>query len=174
MVEEIIALCVVSITIATVTIVIMWKMTTADRERRQFDLKRENVKVMTPVRLRAYERMAIFVERIAPDSLVMRQRFGEKTTSSQLQRTLLNQIREEWEHNAAQQIYISDETWLQLTNAKESIVELVNSCAMQLNPQTVSVGLANLILNTYNEEKAKKDTPIQMALSALKKDIASF
>jgi len=171
---EIIGVSISSIAIATVTIVIVWRMTKAERERRTFDLKRENVKVMTPVRLRAYERMAIFVERIAPDSLVMRQRFGERTTSSQLQRTLLDQIRQEWEHNAAQQIYISEETWAQLVNAKESIVELVNSCAMQLDPKTVSVGLANLVLNTYNEEKSKQDTPIQMALAAIKKDVSAF
>ncbi|MCR4619876.1 MAG: hypothetical protein K5633_04220 [Paludibacteraceae bacterium] len=171
---EIIGVSITSIAIATVTIVIVWRMTKAERERRTFDLKRENVKVMTPVRLRAYERMAIFVERIAPDSLVMRQRFGERTTSSQLQRTLLDQIRQEWEHNAAQQIYISEETWAQLVNAKESIVELVNSCAMQLDPKTVSVGLANLVLNTYNEEKSKQDTPIQMALAAIKKDVSAF
>lgn len=171
---EIIGVSITSIAISTVTIVIVWRMTKAERERRTFDLKRENVKVMTPVRLRAYERMAIFVERIAPDSLVMRQRFGERTTSSQLQRTLLDQIRQEWEHNAAQQIYISEETWAQLVNAKESIVELVNSCAMQLDPKTVSVGLANLVLNTYNEEKSKQDTPIQMALAAIKKDVSAF
>lgn len=171
---EIIGVSITSIAIATVTIVIVWRMTKAERERCTFDLKRENVKVMTPVRLRAYERMAIFVERIAPDSLVMRQRFGERTTSSQLQRTLLDQIRQEWEHNAAQQIYISEETWAQLVNAKESIVELVNSCAMQLDPKTVSVGLANLVLNTYNEEKSKQDTPIQMALAAIKKDVSAF
>lgn len=171
---EIIGVSITSIAIATVTIVIVWRMTKAERERRTFDLKRENVKVMTPVRLRAYERMAIFVERIAPDSLVMRQRFGERTTSSQLQRTLLDQIRQEWEHNASQQIYISEETWAQLVNAKESIVELVNSCAMQLDPKTVSVGLANLVLNTYNEEKSKQDTPIQMALAAIKKDVSAF
>lgn len=171
---EIIGVSITSIAIATVTIVIVWRMTKAESERRTFDLKRENVKVMTPVRLRAYERMAIFVERIAPDSLVMRQRFGERTTSSQLQRTLLDQIRQEWEHNAAQQIYISEETWAQLVNAKESIVELVNSCAMQLDPKTVSVGLANLVLNTYNEEKSKQDTPIQMALAAIKKDVSAF
>ena len=171
---EIIGVSITSIAIATVTIVIVWRMTKAERERRTFDLKRENVKVMTPVRLRAYERMAIFVERIAPDSLVMRQRFGERTTSSQLQRTLLDQIRQEWEHNASQQIYISEETWAQLVNAKGSIVELVNSCAMQLDPKTVSVGLANLVLNTYNEEKSKQDTPIQMALAAIKKDVSAF
>lgn len=165
---------IVAIVVATVAIVILLRMTKNERMRLEFDLKRENLKVMTPVRLRAYERMAIFIERIAPDSLVMRQPFGNKTTSQQLQRSLLNQIRQEWEHNAAQQIYISDEAWAQLVNAKESIIELINTSAAQIVPNTVSAGLANIVLNTYNEEKAKNDTPIQTALAALKADVAKF
>ncbi len=118
--------------------------------------------------------MALFIERINPNSLLMRQNLADNVPAAALHRELLVQIRQEWEHNAAQQIYISDESWNMVVNAKESIIELINSSAAEIQPNTVAMGLATLILNTYNNTKQKEETMLDKAVASIKKDIAAF
>ena len=73
--------------------------------------------------MRAYERIVLFLERTQPNSILMRQNLT-KMNCLQLQTTLLKQIREEFEHNVAQQLYVSREAWALVCNAKESLVKL--------------------------------------------------
>lgn len=163
-----------SLIIAVTTIVLVWRMLSAHRKDGELRLKEENLKVMTPIRMRAYERMALFIERINPNSLLMRQNLGNNVTALTLQRELLKQIRQEWEHNAAQQIYIETGTWNKVVNAKESIVELVNMSLGEIQNNTVAVGLATMVLEAYNKTEAEEDTALQVALEALRKDVAKY
>ena len=71
---------------------------------------KKNQSVVLPLRLQAYERMALFLERIDPNQLVMRIHTPGLTVSQE-QNLLLTAIRSEFEHNLSQQIYISDPVW---------------------------------------------------------------
>ncbi len=86
------------------------------RERKT-DLVIRNQQTITPLRLQAYERMALFLERITPESLLMRVN-QPGLTSQQLQSQLLTIIRAEFEHNLSQQIYITAQAWEVVKNAK--------------------------------------------------------
>ena len=68
-------------------------------------LIKENSKMLTPVRMQAYERMVLFLERIAPSHLIIRQNQPGLSTF-QFQTRLIHAIREEFEHNLSQQLYI--------------------------------------------------------------------
>ena len=67
----------------------------------KIDERRETLKVVTPIRLQAYERMALFLERISPDSLVLRC-WQPGMDLKLLQGVMTKNIRDEWEHNLSQ------------------------------------------------------------------------
>lgn len=171
---EIVAYIVTLALICGLVVFILLRMLKTIERTQNHHLRSEASKQLTPVRLRAYERMALFLERINPNSLLMRQNLGDNVSAATLHRELLTQIRQEWEHNAAQQIYVSDEAWNMTVNAKESIIELINTSAAELQPNTVAMGLATLILNTYNNTKQKEETMLDKAVASIKKDIAAF
>lgn len=171
---EIVAYIITLALICGLVVFMLLRMLKTIERTQNHHLRSEASKQLTPVRLRAYERMALFIERINPNSLLMRQNLADNVPAATLHRELLTQIRQEWEHNAAQQIYISDESWNMVVNAKESIIELINSSMAELQPNTVAMGLATLILNTYNNTKQKEETMLDKAIASIKKDIAAF
>ncbi len=171
---EIVAYIVTLALICGLVVFILLRMLKTIERTQNHHLRSEASKQLTPVRLRAYERMALFLERINPNSLLMRQNLGDNVSAATLHRELLTQIRQEWEHNAAQQIYVSDEAWNMTVNAKESIIELINTSAAELQPNTVAMGLATVILNTYNTTKQNEETMLDKAIASIKKDIAAF
>lgn len=87
--------------------------------------------IVLPLRLQAYERMALYLERIEPTQLVMRVH-ANGLSVPQEQNLLLTAIRSEFEHNLSQQIYISNEVWNDICNAKDDIIDIVNVVAEQI------------------------------------------
>ena len=81
-----------------------------DQKKRLLELKFHSKEMVTPIRLQAYERMAMFLERIDPNQLLFRVSNPE-LTAYQMQTILLATIRSEYEHNLSQQVYISPEAW---------------------------------------------------------------
>lgn len=88
-----------------------------------------------------------------------------------LHMALLATIREEFEHNVTQQIYVSTELWLLTKNAKESLVQLINSSAADMPDELAAMELSKIIIERY---AAVDNTPIDMALAALKDEVKSF
>jgi len=138
-----------------------------ESQRRRTELLRVYSSAITPVRLQAYERLTLFLERIAPDQLVMRIPCNQ-LMSKQFQSDLLETIRQEYEHNLSQQLYVGNDVWIMVQHAKESMVQLVNTCAAQLNAEESGIRLATLLLDTYH---AVDETPIHIAIDLLKKEM---
>ena len=111
----------------------MSKFSEQENQRRRWQLLRTTQQTALPIRFTAYERMVIFLERITPDCMMVRLQ-DNALTAKQFHASLLVDIRAEYEHNVSQQLYMSDEAWAVVKNAKESIVQLVNACAAQLPP----------------------------------------
>lgn len=127
-------------------------------------------KITLPLRLQAHERCLIFLERISPESIIVRINKPDYT-AMQLQAQLLAAIRSEYEHNLSQQLYVSAEAWNYLVNAKNNIIGLITSCSLKLAPDMSSSELAKLILESY----AKLDTsPALHAKQKLKSDATSL
>jgi hypothetical protein len=106
-------------------------------------------KITLPLRLQACERCVVFLERITPDSLIVRVNRDENTVA-ELQAKLLSSIRSEFEHNISQQLYVSSDSWTYLVNAKNNIVGLINSCSIKLTPNMQAIELSKLIIETYS------------------------
>ncbi len=137
-----------------------------DQKKRASDIKMAGYKIITPIRLQAYERLILFLERISPESLVMRLHKPE-LSSLQFQTMLILAIREEFEHNLSQQVYMSSQAWELVRNAKEDLIKLVNTAATKLNDNATATELSQKIFELSLSEKLLLKT----ALEFLKNEI---
>ena len=130
------------------------------------DEHREAVKLVTPIRLQAYERMALFLERISPESLVLRC-YQPGMDTKLLQGVMTKTIRDEWEHNLSQQVYISSEAWNRIRQAKDEMVGVINSAAITIPDDADPARLASTIFATV----AAGSNPAAPALEFLKQEM---
>jgi hypothetical protein len=141
-----------------------------DQRRREFEFRVLHAKEMTPVKLQAYERLTLFLERISPESMLLRHSPHDLTVA-QYHQVLLGTIRQEYEHNLSQQIYISPLLWETIRGAKEKLVTLINRTAEELDQNKPAYELSKQIFNNYHEEDP---APVSLALSDLKKEVGKF
>lgn len=135
--------------------------------RRRFLLHKDSQKETLPVRLQAYERMALFLERIAINSLVVR--VGPKGKSKRdYENLLINQVETEFEHNLSQQIYMSEECWNIIKAAKNATIQIIRSAGMSETDSPDK--LREDILNQTME----KQSPSNTALAFVKKEVSEL
>lgn len=141
-----------------------------EKEKRNSDIKMAGYKIVTPIRLQAYERLVLFLERISPESLIMRVHKTE-LSATQLQSVILQNVREEFEHNLSQQVYVSTKAWELIRTSREDIIKLVNTAAAKLNSNATATDLSQKIFElSLSENKLITKT----ALEFLKNEIRLF
>jgi hypothetical protein len=141
-----------------------------ESERRAWEWRKQNNDIVMPIRLRAYERIVLFLSRIDPKSLLLRFDFAGMTVL-QLQQMLLQAVRDEYDHNVSQQIYISKEAWVLVVNARENLTQLINTCASQLNTQADAMELANFLLAAY---VSNEQSSIDLAINYIKNEMKQY
>ena len=126
----------------------------------------ETRKVVTPIQLQAYERLVLFLERMNPDNLVLR--CYEPTMDSKLLKDVMVQnIRNEFEHNLSQQLYISSEAWALIKNAKEEMISTINTVFTKEEKTITPTGFAGKLF----EQFAGKKNPLELGQEVLKVEI---
>lgn len=146
------------------------KLLKNEDKRRVFELKKTNLSTVTPIRLRAYERLTLLLERTHPNSLMVGIITSEMTCI-QLHSKLLETIRQEYSHNVSQQVYVSDSLWQSIAAAKESLIQLVNTCAASCEPTAPATALAERIIKVYASADV---TPTEVAMQKLKEEIKLY
>lgn len=131
----------------------------------KLDERRETLRTVSPIRLQAYERVALFLERISPNSLVLRC-YQPGMDLRLLQGVMTKNIRDEWEHNLSQQVYVSSELWVAVRGAKDEMINLVNSAAVGLGDTTDPTRLAASVF-----AGAATHSPTDDALEVLHKEV---
>jgi hypothetical protein len=133
-------------------------------ERFKLEKSLASQKQTLAVRLQAYERLVLFLERIQPSSLVMRG-MDESGTTRQLQSVLLRTIREEFEHNLSQQLYISTTAWSTIKAAREEVSQLINLTASKIGDGATKDELARALVvkNTSMAEEALRKLKAEVA-----------
>src|SRR6056297_2572328 len=136
-----------------------FRMHTNNEEgRRRFLLHKDSQKDTLPVRLQAYERMALFLERISIPSLVVR--VAPTSQDKDAYESLLTKsIETEFDHNLSQQIYMTDDCWNIIKAAKNATVQMIRKAAM--SESDTADKLREDILN----ETMEKTSPSTTALS---------
>ncbi len=129
----------------------------------------ETVKLILPHRIDAYQRLVLFLERISPNSLVMR-KFGNYQSAKQLQQDLLSTIRSEYEHNIAQQVFVSPQGWKMVKDSKEQIIQLINLAASQVEENATAIDLSSKIFELTAEfEKLPSEITTEYLIEELQK-----
>ncbi len=140
----------------------------SEEKRRKFQLLKENQKQALPLRLQAYERLALFLERINPTKLLIRVApLG--TDKMDYQNLLIHHIEQEYEHNLTQQIYITDECWTMILTAKNTIIQNIRKTSLDTSVADADK-LREKILNTLFESESASN----VALSYLKNEVKDF
>ena len=122
----------------------------AEQRRRNQALLLERMRITVPLRLQAYERIVLFLERISPRQLVMRLHQPGLSVAV-MQRLLVQSIREEFAHNLSQQLYVSPQSWELLNQAKEELIGHINAIAADLGEKADAMELNNRLLAIANE-----------------------
>src|ERR1041385_1171654 len=113
-------------------------------ELKKLEIRSRSIETVLPVRLQAYERMTLFLERTSPQNLLIRMN-QPGITSREFQKLLLEEIRNEYNHNVSQQVYIGEEVWSVIKNAKEDVIININEAAQQVPADAPSIELAKRI-----------------------------
>ena len=146
----------------------MQKFVNLDENRRKFQLLRDNQKQALPIRLQAYERMALFLERINPLKLMIRVAPFSNDTADYMN-LLIQNIEQEYEHNVTQQIYLSDEAWVMVVNAKNAIIQNLRNLAADSEIKDADQYRMKVLSSLMETESAS-----QLALEFLKSEIKDF
>ncbi|QCK14085.1 DUF7935 family protein [Mangrovivirga cuniculi] len=136
-------------------------------DKKELKIKANNAEAALPIRLQAFERMTLFLERISPDNLFPRINRND-LTADELRYVAINEISNEYQHNLAQQIYMSDDSWQQIKNAKEFMISSINDAASRCDKNAPGLELAKIVLN---ESMQDESNPVISAMITLKNEI---
>lgn len=139
-----------------------------EEKRRRYLLLKNTQKDALPLKLQAYERMSIFLERIHPSKLLIRVA-PFSSDKNHYETFIIEHIEQEFEHNLAQQIYVSDECWNIILTAKNTIIQTIRKTNMS-DRITSADKLREVILSDLLEN----ESPTTLALAYLKKEVGQL
>ncbi|MGY6562952.1 MAG: DUF7935 family protein [Luteibaculaceae bacterium] len=154
-------------TVILVTYMLVKSFLGREEFQRKADLLLMDRKNSAALKLQAAERLMLFLERLHPSSLMLR--LNVPTASARaLQISILKTVREEFEHNFAQQIYVSENTWKSIRNAKEEVLGLLNSSANKLNEKASA---NDLVREMFNADPAKNYPSLELAKKQIRAEL---
>jgi hypothetical protein len=135
---------------------------------RRWLVQKENQKLGLPLRLQAYERLVLFLERISPNKLLLRvpPLSDDKMDYVNL---LIHHIDQEFDHNLTQQIYVSDEGWMMIITAKNTVIQNLRKTAIGTDITNADELRQRILSNQFEVESSAT-----IALSYLKTEVTTF
>lgn len=130
-------------------------------------LRSENANATMPLRLQAYERLALFCERISPENMLLRFK-KESTNGKDLEKIMILAIKQEYDHNLTQQIYVSESLWSIIDMCKTQLMEIITRAGTADGSNNPSV-FAEVILDALDE-----NNPIDTTLRAIRKEVEIY
>jgi hypothetical protein len=136
-----------------------------EESRRRYLLNKDTQKDSLPLRLQAFERMTLFLERINPGKLLIRVSPNSEDKND-YENLLISSIEQEFEHNLTQQIYMSDECWTVIVTAKNATIQMIRRTNM-----SDRVDSANKLREVIMNDLMDKQSPSAVALSYIKNEV---
>ncbi len=146
---------------------VLREMIKSQNEDRRRDIILENQRLITPVKLQAYERLILFLERISLESLIMRINRPGMTTR-ELHQEMLAAIRSEYEHNLSQQLYISPNAWEVIKNARANMLKIINTIYEKFKPDAPALEYSQSLMEALVDMEKQ---PTQAAIDFLKAEV---
>lgn len=134
---------------------------------KQIELQKESRAHLLPLRLQAHERLIVFVDRLSPTNLLVRvhQQGIELAT---LHAGILNEIKTEYQHNIAQQLYVDSVTWNVVKKLKDDTIAMINNAIKGLPENTNGIDLSKVIIQHI---ATISENPYDLTIELIKKDI---
>lgn len=148
--------------------ILLRNMIRNEQDKRRQEIVLQGARTVAPIKLQAYERIVLFLERISMESLLVRVSTPEMS-SSQLHSALLSAIRSEFEHNLSQQIYISPQAWEVVKNARSNTIKTINSEAEKMPDSSTGIDLSRQLLGKIMELDKE---PTRVAIEFIKEEVA--
>ncbi len=124
-----------------------------ENKRRHADLMSDRMQISLPLRLQAYERLVLLLERMSPNNLIMRV-YKPEWSAKELQRQLIKSVRDEYTHNLSQQLYVSPQVWELINQAYEETLGQINALTSSLDEDATATDLSQKILESDLERSA--------------------
>lgn len=164
---EILKFIIPSLVVLAVCYVIINKVMEDHQNRLQLELRKQNASLLTPLKLQAYERMILFLERISPQMLINNYNDGTSTARG-LKHLMESAVNQEFMHNLSQQIYISNQAWNIIKVVKEEVIQLVHETYESLDSEATGIDLSKAIIDKMITENT---IPTHKAIDFLKAEI---
>ena len=120
-----------------------------------------------PLRLQAYERLVLFIERVNPANMLIRLN-APSYSAHELYALLLEEIRSEYQHNITQQIYVSSRAWGVVRNIKDDTVGIINNAAKGMPETATGLEFSKMLLASLSQ---LEDSPYEIGAALLRKDL---
>jgi len=150
--------------------ILLRNMIRNDQDKRRQEMSLQNSRTVIPIKLQAYERIVLFLERISLESLLLRVNTSNMS-AEQLHSALLTTIRSEFEHNLSQQIYMSPRAWVVVRNARSNMIKLINSEAEKIPENALGIDLSKKLLGKVMELETE---PTRAAIEYVKSEAAGM
>ncbi|MES2628282.1 MAG: hypothetical protein V4616_04865 [Bacteroidota bacterium] len=142
-----------------------------DRMKKEaIQIRQEASKTTLPLRIQAYERLIIFLERIRINSLVMRTH-KSGMDAQYFQAELLRTIRSEYEHNVSQQLYVSDSAWQLVVFAKEETIQILNLASRSAQEGQSATDFSRIL---FELNGGLETQPVDEAIKFIRKEMRKF
>ena len=138
-----------------------------DQDKRKQELILQNSRTVIPIKLQAYERIVLFLERISLESLLVRIS-SPGMSAGQLHSALLTTIRSEFEHNLSQQIYMSPQAWEVVRNARSNMIKVINGEYERMPETATGMEFSKRLLETVMELEKE---PTRVAVDFIKAEV---
>ncbi len=157
-----------AVIVAAVTYYFFSQYVKQEDGRRRFLLHKENQATALPLKLQAYERLTLFLERIALGKLVTRIRpiSDDKAAYENL---LITTIEQEFEHNLTQQIYMTEECWNVIRTAKNATISIIRKTNM-----SDKVATSDKLRETILRDLMDNQSPSEAGLSYIKNEVSEI
>ncbi len=165
---EILKFTIPSLTVLAVTYIIINKFLVAQTQRQQMAIFEGVQDTTIKLRLQAYERLILFVERISPRQMLPRV-YDSSLTVADLRQLITMTIMSEYEYNLSQQIYVSKNVWETIRNVKEQEINMVNKLAAKFDPAAPAKELYTKILDIVLQ--ADGEIPTDVAVNIINTEV---
>jgi hypothetical protein len=134
------------------------------------ELKKTISNQTLPLRLQAYERIVLFIERVNPASMLLRLH-STGLSAAELHSIVANEIRNEFQHNITQQIYVSSRAWAVVNRVKDDTLSIVTNAVKALPETATGLDLSKTVLGHLSH---LQDNPYDIALQIVKEDMEAL
>jgi hypothetical protein len=120
-----------------------------------------------PLRLQAYERIMLFMERINPENMLVRLN-AAGYTAAELHSIIISEVRNEYQHNVTQQIYVTSRAWGVAKRVKEDTLNIISTAIKSLPPDASGLDLGKVILLQMSQ---LENNPYEIGAELIRKDL---